>query len=101
MEADTFTEPVLVDDPPFGVRTIRCAMDAIEFLEEWPFEKRCGLHFLASDTCCAAYDGRGPITAARKAFVAWAIHTGVCACGHCLELNAVKIADRITGNGMS
>ncbi|PBC01810.1 DUF982 domain-containing protein [Mesorhizobium sp. WSM3860] len=98
---DVFAEPVLVDDVPFGVRKIRCAMDAIEFLEEWPFEKRCRLHGLASDACCAAYDGRGPVAAARKVFVSWAIQTGICASAPCLELDAVEAADQVTGSGTS
>ncbi|MDG4881945.1 DUF982 domain-containing protein [Mesorhizobium sp. WSM4884] len=88
MKSDAFSEPVLVDDAPFGVRKIRCAMDAIEFLEEWPFEKRGRLHGLASDACCAAYDGRGAIAAARRVFVTWAVQAGVCACAPRLELDA-------------
>ncbi|MDF3156606.1 DUF982 domain-containing protein [Mesorhizobium sp. XAP10] len=33
-------------------------MDAIEFLEEWPVERRGLLHGAACDTCYSAYDGR-------------------------------------------
>ncbi|RUT94117.1 DUF982 domain-containing protein [Mesorhizobium sp. USDA-HM6] len=78
--ADYFDPPVLVNDAPFGTRTIRCAMDAIEFLEEWPFESRGRLHFCASEACCAAYDGRCTANAARNAFLAWASWAGVGAC---------------------
>lgn len=101
MSTDVFAEPVLVDDAPFGVRKIRCAMDAIEYLEEWPLEKRCCLHSRASDACCAAYDGRDTIAAARKAFVTWTIQTGVCACAPRLELEAVEAAHQVIGSGTS
>ncbi|WP_051334183.1 DUF982 domain-containing protein [Mesorhizobium sp. WSM3224] len=85
--------PVVGDDAPFGVRKIRCAMDAIEFLEEWPFERRGSLHSRASDACCAAYDGRGSTEAARKAFVTWAIQTGVCVDRPYLELYVVEAGE--------
>ncbi|MET3597114.1 hypothetical protein ABID26_006538 [Mesorhizobium shonense] len=77
---DIFEPPIMVDDAPFGTRVIRCAMDAIEFLEEWPFERRGKLHACACEACCAAYDGRCGPDAARKAFVAWARVAGI---GHC------------------
>lgn len=79
--ADVFEPPVLVDDTVFGVRPIRNAMDAIEFLEEWPFEKRSKLHARACEACCAAYDGRCDGEAARKAFLAWARWAGLSGCG--------------------
>ncbi|MDX8527944.1 DUF982 domain-containing protein [Mesorhizobium sp. MSK_1335] len=89
--ADIFEPPVLVDDAPFGVRPICCTMDAIEFLEEWPFERRSKLHACASEACCAAYDGRCEADAARKAFVAWARWAGVSACGSAV-IDAVERA---------
>jgi hypothetical protein len=79
--ADIFEPPVLVDDASFRMRAIRNAMDAIEFLEEWPFEKRGKLHACACEACCAAYDGRYEAEAARKAFIAWARLAGISACG--------------------
>jgi hypothetical protein len=63
-------------------------MDAIEFLEEWPFEQRGRLHSCASDFCCAAYDGRKPADLARQMFVAWAREVGV-AVGLSLDAEAV------------
>ncbi|OHV85997.1 DUF982 domain-containing protein [Mesorhizobium sp. ORS 3428] len=78
---DMFKAPIMIDDAAFGVRVIRCAMDAIEFLEEWPFEKRSKLHARACEACCAAYDGRGRPEAARKAFLAWARVAGISPCG--------------------
>ncbi|TPI57422.1 MULTISPECIES: DUF982 domain-containing protein [unclassified Mesorhizobium] len=74
---DAFARPVLVDDEFLGARSICCAMDAIEFLEEWPIEQRGSLHSRASDCCCAAYDGHSPADLARQMFVAWAQEVGV------------------------
>ncbi|MDG4877634.1 DUF982 domain-containing protein [Mesorhizobium sp. WSM4935] len=68
---DRFDPPLLVADE-YGLRTICCAMDAIEFLEEWPFQHRCKLHRSASEACCAAYDGRTPVSDARVAVESWA-----------------------------
>ncbi|MEI8719900.1 DUF982 domain-containing protein [Mesorhizobium sp. ISC11] len=48
-------------------------MDAIEFLEEWPVERRGLLHGAACDTCYSAYDGRKSVEAAHKAFAFGAV----------------------------
>ncbi|RWE81931.1 MAG: DUF982 domain-containing protein [Mesorhizobium sp.] len=69
--ADRFDPPLLVDDE-FGPREICCALDAIEFLEEWPLQQRCKLHRCATEACCAAYDGRMSVGDARAAFEIWA-----------------------------
>ncbi|WP_292326206.1 DUF982 domain-containing protein [Mesorhizobium sp.] len=49
-------------------------MDAIEFLEEWPVERRGLPHAAACETCYAAYDGRKSLEAAQKTFMTW--HAG-------------------------
>ncbi|PBC09672.1 DUF982 domain-containing protein [Mesorhizobium sp. WSM3859] len=74
---DVFSRPVLINDEFLGPRSICCAMDAIEFLEEWPIEQRGRLHSCASDFCCAAYDGRRPADLARQMFIAWACEVGI------------------------
>ena len=79
--SDAFVPPLLVEHASFGLRLISDAMEAIEFLEEWPFEQRSKLHAGACEACCAAYDGRCQAEAARKAFIAWAREAGVRACG--------------------
>ena len=79
--ADTFEPPLLVEHSSFGVRVIQDALDAIEFLEEWPSEQRDKLHARACEACFAAYDGRCEAEAARKALIAWARCEGVRACG--------------------
>ena len=72
MESATFKQPVFVRDEGHAVQRIRCVMDAIEFLEEWPVERRGLLHAAASDACYSAYDGRKSVEAANKAFTTWA-----------------------------
>ncbi|WP_245272811.1 DUF982 domain-containing protein [Mesorhizobium sp. LNHC221B00] len=59
------------------MQKIDCVMDAIEFLEEWPVEKRGLLHAAACEACYSAYDGRKPVEAAHKAFTTWARKIGV------------------------
>lgn len=76
MESGTFQQAIFVRDG-FVLRKIECVMDAIEFLEEWPVERRGLLHAAASETCCSAYDGRKSVEAARKTFTTWARRVGV------------------------
>ena len=77
MESATFKQPVFVRDEGGVVQKIGCVMDAIEFLEEWPVERRGLLHAAASDTCYSAYDGRKSVDAAHKTFTTWARRVGV------------------------
>ena len=91
---DTFEPPVLVEHASCGVRVIRDAMDAIELLEEWPFEQRGKLHACACEACCAAYDGRCEAEAARKAFIGWARWAGISTCGPAI-FEGVEWAGRV------
>src|SRR5438046_572255 len=72
MESETFKQPIFVRDDGFVLRRIECIMDAIEFLEEWPVERRGVLHAAACETCYLAYDGRRSVEAAHKTFTTWA-----------------------------
>jgi len=72
MESGTFKQPIFVREEGFARRKIECVMDAIEFLEEWPVERRGLLHAAACETCYSAYDGRKSVEAAHKSFAAWA-----------------------------
>ncbi|SFP05173.1 Protein of unknown function [Mesorhizobium sp. NFR06] len=76
MESDAFKRPVFVGEDGY-IQKIDCVMDAIEFLEEWPVERRGLLHAAACEACYSAYDGRKPVEAAHKAFTAWARKIGV------------------------
>ncbi|ESY62354.1 MULTISPECIES: DUF982 domain-containing protein [unclassified Mesorhizobium] len=77
MESEMFKHAIFVRDDTFALRKIVCLMDAIEFLEEWPVERRGLLHAAACDTCYAAYDGRKSVESAHKTFTAWARRVGV------------------------
>jgi hypothetical protein len=72
MESGMFKQPIFVRDDGCVLRKIECLMDAIEFLEEWPVERRGLLHAAACETCCSAYDGRKSVEAAHKTFTTWA-----------------------------
>ena len=77
MESATFKQPVFVRDEGRVVQKIGCVMDAIEFLEEWPVERRGLLHAAASDACYSAYDGRNSVEAANRNFTTWARRVAV------------------------
>ncbi len=77
MESGMFKQPIFVRVEGFVLRKIECVMDAIEFLEEWPVERRGLLHAAASETCWSAYDGRKSVEAAHKTFTTWARRVGV------------------------
>jgi len=77
MESGTFKQPIFVNDDGFVLRKIEHVMDAIEFLEEWPVERRGLLHAAASEACYSAYDGRKSVEAAHKTFTTWARRVGV------------------------
>jgi hypothetical protein len=72
MEDGTFKRPIFARDDSFVLRKIECIMDAIEFLEEWPVERRGLMHAAACEICYAAYDGRKSLEAAQKTFTTWA-----------------------------
>ena len=72
-----FKQPVFVKDGLYMIQEIGCVMDAIEYLEQWPVEKRGLIHEAACEACYAAHDGRKPIETARKAFMTWARRVGI------------------------
>ena len=53
---NTFECPVFVKEGS-TIRRIECVMDAIEFLEEWPIQRRGLIHEVTCETCYAAHDG--------------------------------------------
>ncbi|MER8394980.1 DUF982 domain-containing protein [Mesorhizobium sp. M1340] len=46
--------------------------DAIDFLNEWPEDRRDRIHEAALRACFDAYNGRKPASAARKSFFRFA-----------------------------
>ena len=73
---NTFECPVFVKEGS-TIRRIECVMDAIEFLEEWPIQRRGLIHEVTCETCYAAHDGRKPVDTARKAFATLARMAGI------------------------
>jgi hypothetical protein len=72
MNSDLFDKPVFVRAGKYSIQEIGSVMDAIEFMEEWPVHDHGVIHSTALSACYAAYDGRKPVDAARKAFEIWA-----------------------------
>ena len=71
MNGYTYDSPILVHDGD-TTREIGSVWDAIEFMEEWPIQRRGPIYETASDACYAAHDGRKPLETARRAFATWA-----------------------------
>jgi hypothetical protein len=67
-----FDEPVFVADGKLLVREIACIEDALDFMLDWPEERRGTIFETARRACSAAFDRRYPVAAARKAFSSWA-----------------------------
>ena len=72
MNAKRFDCPVFVRYGDKLVQQIACLEDAFDFLDEWPEDRRGTIFETARRACHAAWDGRYPIDAARKAFEGWA-----------------------------
>jgi hypothetical protein len=77
MKDNLFDKPVFVRAGKYSIQEIGCVMDAIEFMEEWPVHRHGVMHGTALGACYAAYDGRKPVSAARKAFEIWARREGI------------------------
>ena len=72
-----FENPVYVKHGSFVVQEIQCVMDALDFLDGWPDDRR-GMMFQITQTALyRAHDGMMPIVAARNAFTQWARSVGI------------------------
>jgi hypothetical protein len=69
--------PVYVKDGNLVVRQIQCIEDAVDFLEQWPLDKRGMVFEMTQEALYSAYDARLPMVAARSAFAEWARSAGV------------------------
>ena len=67
-----FDSPVYVRDGTRLVRQIQSIGDALDFLDEWPADRRGMMFEVAQQALNSAHDGRLPMTAARNAFASWA-----------------------------
>lgn len=98
MEDKLFVEPFFVKAGKYSLQEIASVIDAIDFLEEWPWHRRTLMHEAALDTCYAAHDGRKPVDSARRAFREWAKGEDLLSD---LAVPGWMIAGRQSGNGAS
>lgn len=67
-----FENPVFVSDRKSLVQEIACLEDALEFLYEWPKNRRGPIYQTALRACQRAFDSSYPLSAARDAFAGFA-----------------------------
>jgi hypothetical protein len=72
MESRAFAKPIYLKDGTL-VREITDVEEAIDFLMEWPENKRDILHDATVRTCVMAHDGLKPVKVARDALRAFAV----------------------------
>ncbi|RUW46295.1 DUF982 domain-containing protein [Mesorhizobium sp. M1A.F.Ca.ET.072.01.1.1] len=71
MDPEAFS-PLFVRRAAYIVQEIASLADAVDFLNEWPHDRRDLIHEAALKACYDAYDGRKPVSAARNAFFGFA-----------------------------
>jgi len=67
-----FDSPVFVKSGNSLIEEIACLEDALEFLYEWPKNRRGTIYETALRACQRAYDSNYPLIAARQAFCSFA-----------------------------
>lgn len=67
-----FDSPVFVKSENSLVQEIACLEDALEFLYEWPRNRRGPIYETALRACQRAFDSSYPLSAARGAFCGFA-----------------------------
>lgn len=72
MKTEAFGTPIFVKRAAYIVQEIVNLDDAIDFLDEWPEDRRDLVHETALKACHDAYDGRIPPSAACAAFCGFA-----------------------------
>lgn len=73
MSKTTFDRPIYLKEGKHLVREIESIDDAIEFLYEWPEDRRDAIYETTLCTCLMAYDGLKPIKVARDAMRAFGV----------------------------
>ncbi len=73
----TFDSPVYVKDRGFIIEEIQSVNEAIEYMDDWPEDRRNVMFNTARRALHSCHDGRLPTDAARKAFDSWAKSAGV------------------------
>ncbi len=77
MNATAFSSPIFVKNGAYMVQEIADLGDAIDFLEEWPEDRRNLIHETALRACYQAHGGLKPISVARDAFLGFAKRAGI------------------------
>jgi hypothetical protein len=77
MSTMAFDRPIYLKEGKYLVREIASVDDAIDFLFEWPEDKRDLIHEAALNTCLMAHDGLKPIKVARDAMRAFGKKKGI------------------------
>jgi hypothetical protein len=77
MNATAFSSPIFVKNGAYMVQEIADLGDAIDFLEEWPEDRRNLIHETALRACYQAHGGLKPMSVARDAFVGFAKRVGI------------------------
>ncbi|RNJ42628.1 hypothetical protein B5V01_03705 [Mesorhizobium erdmanii] len=72
MSSEAFSSPLFVKRAAYIVQEIVSPADAVDFLNEWPEDRRDLIHEAALRACYDAYDGRKPVSTARNAFFGFA-----------------------------
>lgn len=72
MSERTFDSPVFVRAPEGPIQKIVRLEDALDFLHEWPEQRRGVIYETASRACLRAFDGLVPLKVARDAFAGFA-----------------------------
>lgn len=67
-----FDSPVFVKSGGNLIREIACLEDALEFLYDWPKERRGVIYQTALRACQRAFDAGYPLSSAREAFCGFA-----------------------------
>ncbi|RWJ96522.1 DUF982 domain-containing protein [Mesorhizobium sp.] len=67
-----FDSPVFVKSETSLIQEIACVEDALEFLYEWPKNRRGSIYRTALRACQRAFDAGYPRSAAREAFCGFA-----------------------------
>lgn len=77
MTDGAFGKPIYLKDGKYLVREITSVDDAIDFLYDWPEDKRDILHEAALSTCIMAHDGHKPMKVPRDALRAFGKKNGI------------------------
>ncbi len=72
-----FDRPIFMKDRNVLIREISCLEDALEFLYEWPKNRRGPVYETALRACQRAFDSNYPLTAAQDALASFTKSAGM------------------------